>query len=412
MSGGTAFVQVLGILFSPIITRIYSPEDFGVFTLYNSFLGILLIVGTLKYEFSIPIARNNIIALNIISLSTVLLAIFCLILLFISFFFKEPLLKLLDAEVLMDYIYLLPIGLFFAGFYNILLQWALRTKNFKKIMHTKVSQGIGLNLSQTVLGKLLVGPMGLLVGHIIGKSAGLYTLSKKLYHTEKNSFGSISINKMKWAAKRYVQFPLYTMPSQFLSTVGVELPVFIIIAIYGSTTVGQYGLANLIVNIPVALIGTAIGDVFYAEAAKNGRERPNDLLKLSNKLIKRLLLLGLLPTIILVIGAPFLFSFIFGERWFAAGQFAQIIALLAYTRLVLTPVSRVFLVFEKHLMAFSLNLIRVTIVLFTFGLAYYLEVNPYWAIGYYTIGMSMVYLITYIYAQAIIRKQIKIVENK
>lgn len=312
----------------------------------------------------------------------------------------------------MDYIYLLPIGLFFAGFYNILLQWALRTKNFKKITHTKISQGIGLNLSQTILGKLLVGPMGLLVGHIIGKSAGLYTLSKKLYQTEKNSFGSISINKMRWAAKRYVQFPLYTMPSQFLSTVGVELPVFIIIAVYGSTTVGQYGLANLIVNIPVALIGTAIGDVFYAEAAKNGREQPKNLLKLSNKLIKRLLLLGLFPTIILVIGAPFLFSFIFGERWYAAGQFAQIIALLAYVRLVLTPVSRVFLVFEKHLMAFSLNLIRVTIVLLTFGLAYYLEVNPYWAIGYYTIGMSLVYLITYIYAQAIIRKQIKIVENK
>lgn len=412
MSGGTAFVQVLGILFSPIITRIYAPEDFGVFTLYNSFLGILLIVGTLKYEFSIPIARNNIIALNIISLSTILLAIFCLILLLISFFFKEPLLKLLDAEVLMDYIYLLPIGVFFAGFYNILLQWALRTKNFKKITHTKISQGIGLNLSQTILGKLLVGPMGLLVGHIIGKSAGLYTLSKKLYQTEKNSFRSISINKMRWAAKRYVQFPLYTMPSQFLSTVGVELPVFIIIAIYGSTTVGQYGLANLIVNIPVALIGTAIGDVFYAEAAKNGRERPKDLLKLSNKLIKRLLLLGLFPTIILVIGAPFLFSFIFGERWYAAGQFAQIIALLSYARLVFTPVSRVFLVFEKHLIAFSLNLIRVTIVLLTFGLAYYLEVNPYWAIGYYTIGMSLVYLITYIYAQSIIREQIKIVENK
>lgn len=404
---GTAFAQFLNVLFSPIITRLFTPEEFGVFMLYNSFLGVLLIIGSLKYENCIPIANNKIISINTIALSATLLFITSSLITILFLIFKKPLLNLFNAEHFGDFLFFVPLGVLLAGIYNILLQWALRTKNFKKITVTKIFQGAGQSLSQIALGLLKIGASGLIIGHIIGRFSGSFSLFRKLKQENPKAFKFIALKKMWWVLKRYKNFPLLTLPSQLLSKGGLELPIFFITSLFGTAIVGQYGLANMIVNIPVVLIGTAIGDVFYAEAASNGRENPKALLKLSNKLIKRLIILGLIPTIVLVFFSPLLFSIIFGKNWYDAGIFAQILAFLAFSRLVLMPVSRVFLVFEKHGLALFTNGLRILFVLLCFGATYQYDLSAFTAVGIYCAAMTIVYIITYLYARQIIRSQIQ-----
>ncbi|MEX1192554.1 MAG: oligosaccharide flippase family protein [Brumimicrobium sp.] len=404
---GTAISQVIGVLFYPVITRFFSPEDFGLYVLFNSILGILTVIGAMRYEFSIPIVANKFKAINALFMSLIILVVFCLTLLIITYLFGHNLLSIVDAEKLAPYKYILILGVFFAGLYTILNQWAFRIKAFKKLSVTRVSRSLTLNISQVMFGFFKFGGIGLITGKIIGEFSGNIVLIKEVLKFEKNIFSQFSAKEIKHLLIRYKKFPLFTAPTQLFNKAGMELPVFFITAIFGSSVVGLYGLAHLIVSLPMNLIGNAVGDVFYAEAASSGRQNPKDLLLRSNNLLKKLILMGIMPLVILLLFGPYLFGFVFGQEWSESGIYAQIIAILVFFRFIFTPISRIFQVFEKQIQALLLDMSRLGLVIIIFLIVEFYNINSYTAIGIYTAFMSLLYFITYICARRIIVEQIK-----
>ena len=411
ITGGTAIAQLLNALFSPIITRLYSPEEYGVLSVYTSILGLIVIIASLKYELSIPIAEDDEKAVNVMTLCFFVLIIFVLIVFLIFSFFGEPILTVLDANALLNYMYLIPIGVFLGGAYNILLQWAYRNKDFKSIANTKLAQSIIGNGVKVGLGFMQVGSIGLIIGQILHHGAGLGTLSRSFSKNNIHLVKKINKNNILWGAKRYKNFPIFSAPAQFLNTAGTQLPVFFITSLYGSQILGFYGLANSIVNLPMALIGISVGDVFYGEAASVGRSNPKRIKDLSNKLFKSLLLIGLIPLLILLFFGPFLFSFVFGSQWYEAGVYARILAFLVFARFIFTPISRIYAVFERQKEALLLDLFRVILVFASFITAKFLGLSSYGAVMLYSFAMSIVYLVTYLLAQRILNQEIKKKEN-
>lgn len=411
VSGGTAFAQAMGILLSPIITRIYPPEQYGILPVYTSILGMLSIIGSLKYDWGIAIAEDDKKAINVLSLSVLVLSTVSITITMLLVVFGESFLSLFDAETLVNYKFLIPIGVFLTGLYKIFMQWSFRNKNFKAISKTKFSQSITQNITKIGLGLLNIGPIGLIIGAIFGQSAGITTLSAGLFKN-KSLLKKINIKGIIWSAKRYIKFPMYSAPSQFLNTAGVQLPILIITSIYGKSVIGLYGLANTIVNLPMTLIGNSIGDVFYGEAASIGKTDPKRLKDLSNKLQKKLILLGIIPIIILVLFGPFLFSLVYGQEWYQAGIYARILSILVFARLIFTPISRVFSVFERQKEALILDALRLTLVLVIFGISYVFSFNSYNAIIAYSLSMAFVYFLTYLCAQKIMNEEIAKINYK
>ena len=407
ISGSTALAQLLNALFSPVITRIYSPEEYGILTVYTSILGLIVIVASLKYEWGIPIAENDEKAINVMGLSFFVLFHFVILVLVVFYFFGRPILTLLDATVLLNYRYLIPVGVLFGGSYSIFLQWAYRNKDFKSISKTKLTQSIAGNGVKIGLGLFGVGPIGLVFGQIFKEGAGIGTLSRSFRKKDKHLLKKINKKEILWGAKRYKNFPIFSAPSKLLNTAGLQLPVFFITSLYGSQVLGLYGLANSIVNLPMVLIGTSVADVLYAEAASVGRENPKRIKDLSNKLFKGLVLIGLVPLLALLFFGPFLFSFVFGSQWYEAGVYAKILAFLVFARFIFTPISRIFSVFERQREAFVLDLFRVILVFVAFGISSFLGFSSYGAVGLYSIAMSIVYLVTYLLAQKILNDEIK-----
>ena len=392
---GTAISQIVSVIAYPIITRFFNPEDFGLYVLFNSILGMLTVVGALRYEFSIPIAVNKFKAINALFMSFFVLLIFCLVLTACIYFFGDKLLYILDAEKLVPFKYFLILGVLFAGLYTVLNQWAFRVKAFKKLSITRVSRGLALNISQIVFGILKFSGVGLIIGKIIGEFSGNLVLLRQVFKSEKNVFSQFNFKEIRGLLIRYKKFPLFTAPSHLFNKSGLELPVFFITSIFGSSVVGLYGLAHLIVSLPMMLIGSAVGDVFYAEAATSGRKNPEELLLRSTNLLKKLIYMGLIPLIILVFFGPWLFGFVFGEEWTESGRYAQIIAFLVFFRFIFTPISRVFQVFEKQIQALFLDVARLFLVIITFMLVEYYSFTSYTAIGIYAALMALLYFVTY-----------------
>jgi len=106
IAGGTAFAQILNALLSPVITRIYSPREYGILTVYIAILGLIAVIGSLNYEYSIPIADDDHKAINSVFLSIVILIFLTLCISFILFFFGNKALGLFGGKSLLKYRYL------------------------------------------------------------------------------------------------------------------------------------------------------------------------------------------------------------------------------------------------------------------------------------------------------------------
>lgn len=407
VAGGTASAQLINIFASPIITRIYTPEEFGVLTLYMSILSVIAVIGSLRYEWAIPISKDEKSALNLLLLSIMILSIFVLVLTLVLYKFGDEIFSFLNIHKIYDYQYLLPLGLFFAGLYNIFTQWTLRDKDFKAISKTKFNQSFWQNATKIGLGFFNIGSVGLIIGTILGQSIGITTLARTFRKKIKYNLKKIDFTFIEYCAKRYVRFPLYSAPSQLLNTLGIYLPVFFLSIIYGPEVLGYYGLANTIVNLPVNLIGMSVADVFYSEAATTGRKNPGKLKKLAIDLLKKLILIGLFPLLVLIFWGPSLFSLVFGSQWREAGVYSQIISFLVFARFVFTPISRVFSVFEKQQLELLLDVFRVLLVSISFTFIYFVNMNVYFALGIYSLVMIIVYLISYLYARKVISSAMK-----
>lgn len=411
IAGGTAFAQVLGIVFSPIITRIYPPEQYGVLTAYTAVLGLLVISASLDYQKAIPIAEDdnkaiNLLVLSLISLFSVVVFVTSLLYLWGDFF-----LSVLDSEVLSSYKYFIPIGVLFAGLYDIVLQWGFRTRNYKVITRTKVSQSLTSNLIKISLGLLNIGPIGLIIGTITGQSTGITSLSAPLLK-KRSSFVSVNLKSLKYVLKRYKKFPLYSAPSNYVYTASNNLPIILLVSLFDSTITGFFGLAKSITYLPISLIGNSISQVFYSESANLGKDNPKEIKRLSVNLMKKIAIIAVIPLLILLFFGPILFSFVFGKEWYEAGIYARLLSIMVYFHFIITPIGRVLEIFERQREGLALNIVRLVLVACVFLVSKIVGFSSYITVGLYSISNAVTYIILLILVLRILDHEIKRVDNK
>ena len=404
IAGGAAFAQVISLLLSPVITRIYSPEEFSALTLFISILGVINLLGTLSYDSAIPLAENNNKAINLLSLCLIILSLISILLTIILFLYSEYFLLMLNAADLINYKYFIVIGFFMTGVYTILTQWALRLKNYKEIAKTKYSQSITGNLAKIALGLMSFGPIGLIFGQILGQSAGIIKLCTPIAKERRSLLKYINVTTIWWCAKRYVRFPKYSAPTLFIISLTSQLPVFFLSAFYTPATVGYYGLALTVTFLPMGIIGKSVEDVFYGEVASIGKSNPSKIKRLSRSLLKKLSIIGAIPLIVLILIGPELFVIVFGENWYSGGVFASVLAIYAYTHFIFHPISTVFFVFEEQHLLLYLNIIKIVIVISVFYIANTLGLSAFLAILIFSIAMGSAEFCKYLLAQYVMKK--------
>src|SRR5690606_32020779 len=136
--GGTTFAQGLNIILSPIITRIFTPDEYGILLTFNAIV-LLLSLGAFKYELALPIEKNNVKAMNILALCLLLHNIYVLLIIIFLIFYGKSFLNIFGSEILLDYRFLIPLGIFLSGLYTILNRWAYRDRHYPIISKTIIN---------------------------------------------------------------------------------------------------------------------------------------------------------------------------------------------------------------------------------------------------------------------------------
>lgn len=411
LTGGAVFAQALNFLVSPIITRIYSPSDYGIMTIYAAVLAIISLLGSLSYELAIPIAEDDKKAINIFSLCILILSVLSVIMAIVLHFFGEEILGILDAAVILKYKYFIPVGFFSIGFYTVASSWAFRKKTFKTLAKTAYSQSIVGNAAKIGLGVFTLGPMGLILGRILSESAGVFTLMIDMVRGSLEDFKKISFKDMFWVAKRYKKFPFFSAPTLLLTSMSAQVPTIFMSKLYGSQMIGLYGLAFGVTYLPVTIIGKAVQDVFYGESASLSRSNPIRIKELADKLMMKLIVLIGIPLLILMLFGPQLFSIVFGEAWREAGVYSRLISISTFAYFIFHPLTSVFTVFEEQKQLFYLNVAKLIVVIIWFQATKSLNLGAYVAVIILNSIMAALDFVKYLMAQKILKTSIRSMES-
>lgn len=304
--------QVIGLVVYPILTRIYAPEDFGVLNLFLSISGVLVILSTAEYYNAIVLPKDDKEGKNVLLLSLCLLLALVAIIA-VSVFFAEAIADLFNTPEFAQYYWLMPILVAASGGWNILNYWYIRRGRYDKISTYQLSQSIlssggkigfgyaGM-LSGGMIYAVVLAPLLALCGSIVLRFKGT-----KHRHT-------FSFKKIMEAAKRYKNFPLYSLPKSFVNMLAGQLPVLLLTPYFGSQYVGWWSMALLLGFIPISMVSRSIYQVLYQYTT----ERVNSRLAIGpyfRKFTWGVLLVGCPVFALLFLIMPWLTSLFLGEGW-------------------------------------------------------------------------------------------------
>jgi lipopolysaccharide exporter len=392
---GTSIAQIIPVLISPVLSRLFSPEDFGLLALYMSISGILSVFATGRYEMAIMLPKKNEDAINLAALGTIILVFVSIIIFIPAIAYNTELSKLTGNEQISYFLYFLPITVFSLSFYKILMYWFNREDHFKGIAVSKVVNSLSNSILSLIYGLFKKGSLGLIFSWILGQLASMIYLAVKMLKESRSLFKYIKPAKIIALAKRYKKFPLFDTWSELLNVLAVELPIILLIRYFGQDITGYYSFTYKVLLLPFSLLAFSIGQAYFKKAG----ELKNAQIPVANftfAVFKKLVLIAFVPLSIVAVFGDVIFPFVFGHEWAEAGKYSRTFSLWVFTIFITSPLTNIFAVYERQRTNLIYNL--VTFVL-RMGLLITLSVktqNDFITIYWYVISgfiFRFIYLI-------------------
>ena len=395
---GTTIAQAIPIAISPILTRIYTPEDFGVFALYMSVASILSVVATGRYELAIMLPKKDEDAINIVVLSIIISFFVSFISFLIVFIFNAQITNLLANPEISNWLYFIPVTVLLTGVYQSLNYWSNRKKQYKRLATSRIVQSGATGSTNLGLGFSGFGSSGLILGGVLGQFISTTILGRLVWNEDKDRFVHIKRLKVIVLAKKYINFPKFDLMASFINIFSNQVIHILFNTVFNPIIAGFYYLTQRIIGLPISIVSKSIGDVFKEQASKDFKKMKNaKTIYIST--FKKLFILALFPSLLLYFFSVDIFIFIFGDNWSVAGEFVKIMIPMLFLKFVSSPLNFMLYIAGKQ----NVNMYSQILFLLAVLISFLVGENEYEVIEYITIFFSSIYLY-YLYVSAKIAK--------
>ncbi len=357
---GASVAQIITLIAIPILTRIYTPEDFGYIAIYLSVANIVAAISTGRYELAIMLPKKRQEALAIFKGTfkiTLIVSLISLAIIVTLKSFDHRLSSFIEPA----YFYFLPLSIFIVGLGNVFFQWYTREKKFKLQAKLKIAKS-GANSGVNIFLGLLFNfkSLGLFFGHIIGQGVQQILFGIKFYKEEKNSLKEISSDLVKKQLSINKNFPYFSAPMAFLNAISKDILIFVFKLFFTTSLVGQYSNAIKVISYPLDLINQAFMTVFYQKITETNKKLRLYLISYFGNFI-----IAIITMIPIVFWGEELFVFVLGKDWKIAGAIARYLVPLTITSFAMRSVSNIFALTRRNGTLLVWQIIYLGIVLTT-----------------------------------------------
>jgi len=360
LGGGTALAQSILVLASPLLTRLYLPADMGLMGLYVSYFGFVTVAASLRYETAIVSApdRRQGAFLTFISMALPLpSSLVCAGVLYLLIRFS-----VLGFGHLPWFTALLVIpSVLLTGIFAALRYWFVREESLVTVSKALVIQNGARSFLQVGFGALRWGWMGLIWGDILGRGVGISRMFRGVWPVISSEVFPLKWKKIAEVLRFYRKFPIYSLPSALIDALAMSIPLPLIADLYGTDSAGHFSLVLRVLSLPLALVGTSVGDAFHGRMATHVREGPDGYARFFYRTAGGLFLLGVVPAILLVVFGEDIFRLVFGQNWTLAGKLATAMAPWTLAQLVVSPLSRVVYVLRGQELKLVYDLVSLSV---------------------------------------------------
>ena len=393
---GSAGAQVLTLLFAPFITRLYSPDAFGMLGSFMALVAILGALSALSYPLAIVQPKLNVNALQLTVVSVFIAVVTSLIVAIGVFLFGEIMGRVYG---LADFLYLLPMVMFLIGCQQAFQQQLIRNELFKKISAITIANSLIVNLLKICSGLFLATGTGLIfitcLSFLISMS--LMWLGARHIVSIRQILQEIKRCKLSGLvsiAKDYKDFPIYRAPQIAVNSFSQVLPVLMLGSLFSLTAAGYYTLSRSVLGIPTTFVGKAIGDVFYPRIT-NAKHNGEKLSRLIAKATLVLVVIGIFPFSIVVVTGPWLFTFVFGSEWGDAGSYSQWLSVWLFFGFVNRPSVAAIPVINQQSWLLIYELFSTGLKVMALGVGFYIFKSDLVAVALFSLlgALSYIYLI-------------------
>ncbi|QLE02359.1 oligosaccharide flippase family protein [Galbibacter sp. BG1] len=332
----TAIAQVIPVAAMPLLTRLYSEQEFGIYATFLAVAMVLQVAVGGRYQFAIVVPKRDKDALDLFTLSVLLTIAYFVISFVVVLFLVSNQVTIFNISK----VYLLvPFYVLFFGIWSSVSNYSIRRKKFRYNAFSKIYQSLTYVISGLIFGALSVKYYGLISARVGGLMMSSFYLWKKVII----NFRSIKVKDLLEVGVKYLDYPKYGILPALMNTIAMQSIIFVFTHFYSKSDLGYFGLTNLVLNAPLALIGQSFRDIFYQRIAYLIN---NKFYKKGYAFFKRsalgLFLIGLPISLLIIFLGEEIFSIIFGDNWSRSGYFGSIMAFSFLIRLIASPLSSVF----------------------------------------------------------------------
>jgi len=391
--GGTGIAQALPVLISPILTRMYSPEEFGILAFYMAAIAIIGVASTGRYEMAVLLPKENIKAYNLAGFSVILSLAVSIATFAVLLIFGDRILELFGFRPMPVLYYTIPAGIFAFALFQISTFLLNRVQHYKGLASAKIARSGGISAGQILFGLTGFSTFGLVFGKLFGDlGSAIYA---KWLANRNRAFKDSRYSRiiMKAEALTFREMPKINAPHAVSTTLSNQLPNILLAGFFSPAIAGFYNLSFRVCYAPVMLISGSVYQV-YSRSVSNNQKEGDDIYRFTLSIVKKLALIALIPFSILLLFAPDLFDFIFGTEWRIAGFYAQLLTPMLFFSFIVSPVTYLPILFGYQRKAFFLDLIYLVLRIAALSTGFFMDSATIAIAGYSAVGVIfLVYLL-------------------
>ena len=362
----TIVAQGLSFALSPLFSRLYTPEEFGLVALYMSLLSILSVLATAKYEQAIMLPREDGAAINLLGLVlliTAAVSVFCLM---VVVFFNSFLARVSGNPDIGPWLYWLPLSLLLHGLFQGATFFSNRKKLFGIMASGTVVQYGFLNGVRLAAGLLRTPFNGLIAGQLAAQISGTAFMLARTQKKLRTLYHQISWNEIRQQGSIYSGYPRYNMMLNFTNNLSGSLPVFMFTWGFSAEAAGLYAFGYTFVFRPLSLFSQSTQQVLSQKIIEDFHQG-KWVYPALKKLVLRFFLLGIIPFMLLALLGPWLFGVIFSEAYARAGSMLQVLTPWLFLVFLTSPLSFIPELFFRQKKAMIIDMIYLVLRFFALG---------------------------------------------
>lgn len=401
MLSANVVAQAIGLLVYPLLTRLYTPDDFGLLNLFLSIGGVLVLLSTAEYQYAIVLPKREADARACFHIGFGIL-IGITILCAISAVFSPQIARLFKAPALADYYPLMCVFVFCSGLWTLLNYWYIRHKQFGAVSGYQLTQSIGNAGFKYGFGCAGWLRSGLIVSTILGPIIALTTSICRHFKRDIVPLFVFDKQHCRAMAKQYANFPKFSLPRALINNFSSNLPILLLTPFFGLAEIGYFGMALTLAFRPINMISGSLYQVFFQRTSEQVQNRQS-ILPFFRKFVKNTLVIVIPSFVVLYFVLPWLTEWLLGAGWSLTGEYIQLMLPWLCCNILTSSTGFLYDILSKQRIELLCEIL--TMILRTAGILLGVWNNDFpMAIAGYATGSTIATIVRYVWSMIFIRE--------